>query len=317
MKKENLENLEKRKKEEAKLGKFSFSFINKNYELLKLVRTSKKEEKFITLKYFMKQKLAMFSLILFLSTIILALIIPLTTQSPTHLSPSQKHLPAMTDGHILGTDLAGRDIWARLWHGLRFSLGLAAVATVIDIFVGILIGIFMGYFPAFDKPMQFIIQMISNIPSLFILTLFVLFWNPTFWVLAFSMTINGWIPMAQYTRGEVFRLKTQEFTMAEQVLGSSTKNILSSYIPLLLPMTITQLIFTIPMAIQYDASLALIGLAVPNIASIGNMISNASSVATIYPLEIIYPILIMTFIIIYVQFIGNGIERALRREIYE
>lgn len=118
--------------------------------------------------------------------------------------------------------------------------------------------------------------------------------------------------MAQYARSEILRYKISEYTIAEKSLGAPTISILKSYIPQMMPIIITQLVFTIPTAIQYDASLALIGLAVPNIPSVGNMISDATPFITQYPLEALYPLLIMTSIIIYVQFIGNGIEDALQ-----
>lgn len=314
-KKNNKEILKKRLEQTNFIGKYNFAFINKNYELLSLVKEARKNKSH-KLKIFFKNRLALFSLILFLSTIFLALVIPLTTQSPTQLNPALKHAPALTSGHILGTDLAGRDLWARLWHGLRFSLGLAAVATFVDIFLGVILGLLMGYFAFIDRFFQFIIKVITNVPQLFLLTLFVLFWNPTFWVLAFSMIFTGWIAMAQYTRSEILRYKVMEYTIAEKTLGFSAFKIIKGYIPSLVPIIITQLVFTVPIAIQYDASLALIGLAVPNVASIGNMISNSTSFITIHPLEALFPILVMTSIIIYVQFIGNGIEVAIRGDVY-
>ncbi|MCK5867162.1 MAG: hypothetical protein KAG14_02060, partial [Mycoplasmataceae bacterium] len=58
------------------------------------------------------------------------------------------------------------------------------------------------------------------------------------------------------------------------------------------------------------------GLAVPNIASIGNMISDSTQSVTIYPLEIIWPLMTMISVIITVQFIGNGIEDSIQKVTY-
>lgn len=287
-----------------------FSLVNQNYEMLKKVKELQSRRRFLTLRAFLKNKLAVFSLAMLILTILAGIIIPFTTVSPTYFY-NEKHLPALSGEHILGTDLAGRDLWARMWHGLRFSIGLAAVATVLDVFLGVIIGILMGYFAWFDKIMQFLIKVIQNVPSIFILTLFVLFLNPSFWVLALSMVVSGWIPMSQIIRGEVLQLKLREFTLAEKSLGSSSFSIILSYLPSLIPMIITQVVLTIPVAFYYDVSLALIGLAAPNVASIGSAIGDAQAAATIYPLEIVFPILVMTSIIIYVQFIGNAIEDVL------
>ena len=299
--------------EKAEIGKYNFSFLKKNTNIL---ASNSKAIRFKTLKLFVRNKAAMVSLVLLILIVLLGLFMPFFTSSPTRLDSSHKHLFPGQEGHLIGTDLAGRDIWARLWHGLRFSLGIAAVATLLDISLGLILGVLMGYSRVFDRIMQFVIKVLSNIPSLFILIIFVLFWNPTFLVLALSMVVSGWIPMAQYARAEVMRYKYKEYTTAELALGASTFSIIKSYIPSLLPIIITQLVFTIPMALQYDASLALIGLAVPNIASIGNMISDSTQSVTIYPLEIIWPLMTMISVIITVQFIGNGIEDSIQKVTY-
>jgi hypothetical protein len=74
----------------------------------------------------------------------------LTPHSPTEQSLADKLLPPVwqEDGkpkYLLGTDLFGRDLLTRLFHGARVSLTVAAVALLAGGGVGLVIGILSGY----------------------------------------------------------------------------------------------------------------------------------------------------------------------------
>lgn len=83
---------------------------------------------------------------LLLAIIFTAIFAPLVaTQDPTVGSVLGRLKPIGTDGHWLGTDETGRDMWARLAYGGRLSL-LAGIAPVtISLVVGGILGIVAGY----------------------------------------------------------------------------------------------------------------------------------------------------------------------------
>ncbi|AWX69808.1 ABC transporter permease [Mycoplasmopsis anatis] len=260
-----------------------------------------------------------FAIITIFVMILLALIIPFTTQDPNASFTDAKNLIFnQTDDHgiyhILGTDDIGRDYWARLWWGLRYSLALAIVCTFIEVAIGLTIGIMMGQFELFDKIMTFIIKIISVVPTIIILILMTIIVSPSFWVIVFSLSLTSWSGMANQIRAQVKRAKYFEWVSASKVLGTPTYKILKNYIPVILPILITQLVFSIPGVILSETSLAFIGLAIDDVPTLGNLISEGQKVFPTYLRYVFVPSSFLILITTCVQLIGSNIQDALRRQ---
>ena len=267
------------------------------------------------LNRFIKNKLSVFGVVLLIVLILSAIIIPFTSKDPYEIPQNPKsHLNIFTEGNFLGTDSKGRDLWARLWLALRYSLGIAGMATIIDLFVGLVFGLMMGYFKRFDKFMMSFIKIISNIPSTLILIMVAIVLKPSFWVVVFALTITGWISMATQIRAQVLRIKNRDWVIASSLLGTPSYKILKSLIPTVIPIIITQLTFTIPGVIIGEASLGFIGLSIPDEPTIGNLINDGKTYIQIFPRFVIVPSALIAMLIISIQFIGNGMQDALRRQ---
>ncbi|MBN3534757.1 ABC transporter permease [Mycoplasma procyoni] len=251
--------------------------------------------------------------------ILLALIIPFTTLDPTISDVENRYLifnqrDSKGIYHILGTDDTGRDLWARLWHGLRYSLSLAFVVTFIEVIIGLSVGIMMGQFNVFDKVMTFIIKILSVVPTILILILITIVAQPTFWVIALALSLTSWTGMANQIRAQVKRAKNFEWVAASKVLGTPTIKILSNYVPVILPILITQLVFTIPGVVLSETSLSFIGLAIEDVPTLGNLISEGQKTFPTYLRYVFVPSTILVLITTSVQLIGASVQDALRRQ---
>lgn len=291
-----------------------WSFVNRNYELLKSADSMAKTQKWMTLKLFLKQKLALFGLLTFLMVLIFSLILPAFLPDPHTVDPDNKHEQIFSEGLPFGSDYLGRDIWSRTWNGLRFSFGIAVIAVAVDLVVGFIMGALMGFFPKFDIVGQFIIKVLTNLPSIILLILLAIVLEPSFWTIVLGITITGWIGMANQVRGYVIRTRSQDWVEASRTMGTSKGKILfKKMLPHLIPIIVAQLIFTIPAALIGDLSLSVLGLSIPNTASLGSLLESGRQFILIYPSEIVIPVIVSTVVLSSVQFIGFGMQKAVSR----
>ncbi|AGQ50843.1 ABC transporter permease [Mesomycoplasma hyopneumoniae] len=246
--------------------------------------------------------------------LILALIIPFTTGSPTELRPNMKNINYFSQGFILGTDSQGRDVWAFLWHGLRFSLILSFIVALFDVALGTLFGTLMGNFDLFDKIFTFIIKIISNIPTILVIILMTLVLRPSFWVLILSFSLTGWIGLANQVRAQIKRARNFTWVIASRVLGTRSYKILYNFVPVIIPLLITNIVFVIPGTILGETGLAFIGLSLPNVATLGNAINAGIPIVTLYPRYVLIPAFFLILLTSSIQMIGNSVQDALRRQ---
>lgn len=252
--------------------------------------------------------------ILLVILVLAAIIIPPFTADPKALDGHNTFLGFFEKGHILGTDDIGRDIFAILFHGLAFSLALAACVTAIEVSIGLLFGILMGQFEWFDKIMTFVIKVVSIVPTILILILATIAFNPSFIVMVIALSVFSWTGLANQVRAQVKRAKNFEWVYASKVLGTSIWKISLSFIPVIMPILITNLIFSIPGTIFAEVSLAFIGQSIPNEPTLGNLLDSASKNFTIHIRYLLIPATMLIVLTVSIQLIGASIQDSLRHQ---
>lgn len=100
----------------------------------------------LAVRAFSRDKWAVASLAVLVLVALAAIFAPLLTPySPVAGDPVNRLAGIGTDGHLLGLDGQGRDIWTRLLYGGRNSL-MVAVVPVLAVFpLALMIGLFAGY----------------------------------------------------------------------------------------------------------------------------------------------------------------------------
>jgi oligopeptide transport system permease protein len=213
----------------------------------------------------------------------------------------------------IGTDTLGRDQWTRLWLGTRVSLIIAFVAAAIDLLVGVAYGGISGFYGGkVDNYMQRIVEILVGIPNLVIILLMMLVLQPGIVSIVIALCITGWTGMARIVRGEVLKVKSQEFVLAARTLGTPNGTIIRKHlVPNISGIIIINTMFTIPGAIFFEAFLSFIGLGiVPPDASLGSLIDIGFDNLRLYPYLLVFPAILISVIMIAFNIVGDGLRDA-------
>lgn len=215
---------------------------------------------------------------------------------------------------VFGTDDLGRDLWTRTWQGARVSLIIAFVAIFIDMLIGTSYGLISGYFGgAVDHVMQRFVEIAGSIPTLVIISVLAIFMDKGLGLVIASLLVTEWIGMSKIARAECLKLKEREYVLASRTLGAGDFHIIFKQIlPNTIGPIITQVMFSIPVAIFTEAFLSFVGVGIvlPQ-CSIGSLIEAGFNNITILPYQILPPISVLAILMLGFNLIGDGFREAL------
>ncbi len=230
---------------------------------------------------------------------------------------------------IFGANGSGQDIFLRLASGTRFSLLLGVVISAINFIIGLIWGAISGYYGGYvDLTMERITDIISNIPSIIILTVCSIQFNNNLElkaslgqggviVLAFlvAFVYSGWIGVAGTTRMQFYRFKGQEYVLASRTLGAKDRRLIFKHIlPNAIGTLVTSSVLMIPGVIFSESTLSYLGIinfSTSNLSSIGTLLSEGQSAGLQYnPHVLLFPCIIISLLMICFNLFGNGLRDA-------
>lgn len=261
-----------------------------------------------------KNKIAFLSMLLILLYIVLAVTVPIFSRygyaDVNHESMNQ----FLSRDHWFGTDSIGRDLWVRVWRGARVSLSIGFIAAFLNAIVGSLVGGISGYYGGkLDMIIMRIIDVLYGIPSLIVTILVMVVLGPGVNTLIVALIIVGWIGTARFVRGEVMRLKNQDFVSAAKILGEKNISIIIKQIlPNIMGLIITNLMMAVPGAIFREAFLSYIGLGIaPPECSWGILAKEGAKMLRIYPYQLFVPSFFICTTMLAMNLLGDGLRDAL------
>jgi ABC-type dipeptide/oligopeptide/nickel transport system permease subunit len=180
-------------------------------------------------------------------------------------------------GHWFGTDIQGRDVWARLVYGARVSLSVGIVSQGIALTLGVILGLIAGFYGKWvDEAVMRLADVTLAFPTLLLLIALVAALQPSLTVVFITIGVVGWAGMARLVRGQVLVVRELEFVQAERALGAGDVRILIKHI---LPSVVAPVVIAATLgvagAIMAESSLSFLGLGVqPPTPSWGSMIAD-------------------------------------------
>lgn len=270
-------------------------------------------------KVFIHKPSAIIAIISFVLFLLAIIIIPLF--APENIGDTFVELKDQkpTLEHFFGTDVAGRDIFYMVFIGAKKSLILALISSAINIFIGTLLGLVWGFFRRLDPIFIEIYNLISNIPSLLLYMLLAQIFAAVFPMvpvevrLIVSLTILGWVGIALFIRNQTIIITNREYNIASKTLGSSPMRIMmKNLLPYIMAVVITQLSLMIPGMISSEVSLSFFGVGLPsNEVALGVILNQGVTKATTHPWQLLYPGIILAWIIFTFYLLGLALSDAL------
>ena len=224
----------------------------------------------------------------------------------------------------LGTDNLGRDTLGRLLSGGRVSLAVGLAAMLLSVFVGTLIGVLAGYFRALDGILMRFTDLFLALPLLPLLLVAVLLFRDrlsglfgpeggTFMLIVVLVGATSWMQTARIVRGDVLALKEREFVLAARSIGTSPPKMITRH---LLPNVMSPIMVSatlgIATAIITESALSFLGFGFPpDFPTWGKLLFDAVDRMELYPERVLWPGLMISLIVLSVNYIGDGIRDAL------
>lgn len=215
-------------------------------------------------------------------------------------------------GHPFGIDSAGRDVYARVVHGLRISLLFGLVLAFWAMFGGLVVGAVEGYFGGWTDILgQRFTEIWSALPFLYVMIFIGSTVGRGFGVLLLCYSLFNWIVVSYYVRAEFLRLRSRPFVEAAKCQGFSAARIIFREI---LPNALTPLVTLFPFllmgAIGSLAALDFLGFGLPPLTpSLGELLNQAAQFRGAWWL-ILFPTLALFSVMLLTVLVGEGLRDA-------
>ena len=265
---------------------------------------------------FRRHRLALIGFIILGTFIFIAILAPfIAVQDPFYVDLKNFKAPPSWD-HILGTDRAGRDVWARLVYASRVSLAVGIVAAFISSGIGVLVGIIAGYAGKWvDNLLMRFTEVVMTLPTFFVLIIASSMVGRSVINIMLIIGLLGWTGKARLVRGQVLSLKEMDYVTAAKALGATAKRISWVHIfPGTVPYVVVSTTLTVGGAILSEAGLSFLGLGVAfETPTWGNLMNSAQSLHVLkyQPWNWLPPGLAIGLTVLSVNFVGDGLRDAL------
>ncbi|MBK8021545.1 MAG: ABC transporter permease [Chloroflexi bacterium] len=271
------------------------------------------------LTHLLRDRLTLLAIACLLAMTLIALLLPFYVENTLGLDGNRTSIPQRfkvpgEDGALLGTDHLGRDQFLRLVYGGRISLAIAYSASFVIIVTGGTLGLVSGYFGGVvDDLIMWLINVLSSVPTLFILLVASALWEPSPEILIIILAVLGWFGTCRLVRGEVLSIRERDYVLAARALGASNGRLIFFHI---FPNVFSLLIVTGTIIagnlILIESGLSYLGVGVqPPTPTWGNMLTDSRNYFVTGVHLIVWPGILIMITVLCFYLIGDGLRDAL------
>ncbi|WP_122646184.1 ABC transporter permease [Enterococcus mediterraneensis] len=272
---------------------------------------------------FLKDKLAIFSLIILVAVLLFVFIASLVIDQDKvmYVSILDKYAQpgaVSMDGvkFLLGADEGGRDVWGQLIIGARNSILIGFTITIITSIVGVGLGIISGYYGGMiDNILMRIVDFVMILPIMLIIIVFVsIIPRYNVWSFIWIMSAFYWVGKARLFRSKTLSEGRRDYVSASKTLGTGDFKIMFREImPNLSSLIITNLTMNFAANIGIETTLTFLGFGLPaNVPSLGTLIGFASNGDVLVNKQWIWlpASLLILVLMLCINYVGQAFKRS-------
>jgi oligopeptide transport system permease protein len=244
-----------------------------------------------------------------------------TAVDPAHKDLS--HSREAPSAHAwFGYDVQGRDIYARVIYGARWSILVGVSASLLTVLIGGTLGILAGYLGGWlDGLLSRIADVFFGLP--FVLGAIVILSSfrsagvsgalPIVGAVVLSIALLSWPVAMRIMRSAAISAKSQDYVKAARALGASTWRILLKHLlPNCLAPVLVYATIALGAFIGVEATLSFLGIGLRDPAvSWGVMISDARDYLRVAPHLLFFPAGFLVVTVLSFVMLGDAVRDAL------
>lgn len=243
------------------------------------------------------------------------MIAPLVAHGPAVQSDSADTLVApLVHGHPLGTDVFGRDVFARVVHGARTALGVGLASSIVLVAIGVTLGALAGFAGGIvDALVARAVESLTAVPTLvLVLVVGALVPHPTTTTLLLTIALTRWTELARLVRGEVLLALGADYVTAARALGVSPPRVLWRHVlPNAIGPAVVGATFAIAWVVLVEATIDFLRVGSPDtMASWGEVMGEARAHANAWWL-VAFPGAALFATLIALNLVGEAARNAI------
>lgn len=276
-----------------------------------MVKTKKKHMK--PLRFVKKYGRTIIGVALIALIVFCAVFAPVLTQWDPEEMDMNNTKQRPNSEHIMGTDIYGRDIWARILYGSRNTLMVAILTQIVVTVVGTVFGLLCGYFKSAEKILMRFLDAYSTIPGLLMNLMIVSVLGTGVGNLVLAMTINTIPGVSRSVRNQVIFVREKEYIESVKAMGASEiRTIFCHILPNISNYLLVRLGSGLAGSIGSMTALSYLGLGLdPTIASWGGIVQEGQALMFAYPHLTFYAVGAISIAVFGFVMLGDGLRDLL------
>jgi peptide/nickel transport system permease protein len=218
------------------------------------------------------------------------------------------NLPALSPGHLLGTDGNGNDVWSRILYGGRSSLEVGIAVNVLGLLLGGALGTLSAYVGGkLDTVIMRVLDVLIAFPSLVLTVAVAQSLGPSQRNTIFALAFFSVPAFARISRAATLRLRDQPFMVAAKLCGTrTTRTLLRHITPNILPQLVTFCMLGMGIIIVIEGALSFLSLGIPPPnPSWGNMIADGQQSLSATPMLVVWPCVALFVTVLAFNLLGE------------